>query len=154
MADLEESILFFILAHHDKQHLNRCLRFSFKNKEIFLCARCTSILIGFLVHLTLLLTVLNFNVFIGSLLLFFLPLPSVTDWITQSLGYRESVNRIRVSTGLLLGSDWAYRLLRFLNSPSDPWFLLSSASYLFTVLAVASISIKKEKGSPLTLLMK
>jgi len=140
----KESTLFFILAHHDKHHLNRCVRVQPGNREVFLCARCTGILIGFTAHIVLLLTVLSLSASVGDILLFLLPLSSVADWITQSLGRRESMNRIRISTGFILGLDFAYRLMRFLNNPVDPWVLVSAAMYLSAVLAVATISTRKK----------
>ena len=142
-SEIKETTLFFMLAHHDQQHLDRCLRISFKTREIFLCARCAGILFGFLTQLILLSTTLTFDSFTGNFLLFILPLPSITDWVTQRLGYRESLNVIRVSTGVLLGSDFAYRLLRSLSNFLDLYVLLTSALYLFTVFIATSISIKR-----------
>lgn len=142
-SSIQETAWFFIFSHHDKRHLDRCLRVPFRNREFFLCARCTGILSGFLIQLFLLRIVLIYNLSTGNLLLFTLPLFPVADWITQRLGYRESVNWIRVSTGFLLGSDFAYRLLRFLNNFSDTQVLLSSALYLSAVFLASLITFKK-----------
>jgi len=141
----EEETLFFILAHHDRHHLNRCIRIQPKNRAVFVCARCTGILIGFTAHIILSVTVLSFSALVGDILLFILPFSSVVDWITQSLGYRESINRIRISTGFLLGLDFAYRLMRFLKNPVDPGVLVSSAIYLSAVLAVAFVSMRRNR---------
>ena len=142
-SSIQETAWFFIFSHHDRRHLDRCLRIPFRNREFFLCARCTGIISGFLIHLFLLRMLLTYNLFTGNVLLFLLPLLPVADWITQRLGYRESVNWIRVSTGFLLGSDFAYRLLRFLNNFSDAYVLLSSALYLFAVFLAALIAFRK-----------
>jgi len=142
-SNIQETAWFFIFSHHDGRHLDRCLRVPFRNRELFLCARCTGILSGFLIQLFLLRIVLTYKLFTGNLVLFTLPLLPVADWITQRLGYRESVNWIRVSTGFLLGSDFAYRLLRFLNNFSDAWVLLSSALYLSAVFITALIAFRK-----------
>lgn len=142
-SSIQETAWFFIFAHHDRRHLDRCLRIPFGNREFLLCARCTGILSGFLIQIFLLRIVLTYNLSTGNLLLFTMPLLPVADWITQRLGYRESVNWIRVSTGFLLGSDFAYRLLRFLNNLSDAPVLLSSALYLSAVLLAVLIAFRK-----------
>ena len=142
-SGVQENAWFFVFSHHDRRHLDRCLRIAFRNREFFLCARCTGILSGFLIQFFLLHTVLTYSFSAGNFLLFILPLLPVADWITQRLGYRESVNMIRVSTGLILGLDFAYRLLRFLSNFSDPYMLLSSALYLSVVFTVVLIAFKK-----------
>ncbi|KYH42630.1 MAG: putative membrane protein [Candidatus Bathyarchaeota archaeon B26-1] len=143
MSDVKkEGMVFFLLAHHDREHLNRCLKISFKGREIFICARCTGILAGFLIHAILLTAILNPDRHVGNILLFLLPLLPVADWTTQSLGWRESTNKIRVLTGFILGLDFTYRLRRFINNPLDAYILLSSFLYLSVVLTVALISIK------------
>jgi uncharacterized membrane protein len=142
-SSIQENAWFFIFSHHDRRHLDRCLRIAFRDRKFFLCARCTGILSGFLTQLFLIHTVLTYNFSTGNLLLFVLPLLPVADWITQRLSYRESVNWIRVSTGLLMGSDFAYRLIRFLNNFSDFHVLLSSALYLSAVFLAALIAFRK-----------
>jgi len=134
--DTEETTLFFMLAHHGRGQLNRCLRVPLRGREVFLCARCTGILCGFLAQLSLLFTVLVINPVLGNCLLLILPLPSVADWVTQRLGYRESVNPLRVSTGILLGTDFAHRMARISENPLDPYVLLTSALYLLTVALI------------------
>jgi uncharacterized membrane protein len=95
-------------------------------KELRLCARCSGVVFGFLSARTVLwgLTfvlsyVIPFSVgFAASLLL---ALPAILDWVTQAMGFRESYNRLRMTTGFLEGAGVgllslaeAPALLRFL----------------------------------------
>jgi uncharacterized membrane protein len=76
---------------------DRCLRF--RGQPMPICARCLSILLGFL--------------FIPPLFLLHPPLPwwwgvtlqlpMLVDGFTQKWGWRESTNLLRVTTGLLSG---------------------------------------------------
>jgi len=45
----------------------------------------------------------------------FFPLPSTIDWLTQSIGIRESKNWIRVLTGHLLGIAWGLLFLSLIS---------------------------------------
>ena len=137
-----ENTIFLLLSHHDREHLNRCLKISRGETTVFLCARCTGIITGFSVNLVFLLTILNYNLQLEDILLCFLPFPSVFDWTTQNLNLRESINKIRVTTGLLLGIDLACRLVRFSSIPTDPLLHLTSGIYLVTVLATTYFSRK------------
>lgn len=65
------------------------------------------------------------------------PLPAAADWLTQSLGSRESWNRLRLVSGLLLGMAFADALLLLLTAN---WILFSAAVLVFS-LYVASIAI-------------
>ena len=77
-------------------------------REVRLCARCTGYVIGFLVYLF----IHNFS----DLHLFYsleiqsqlylcslFAIPLMFDWITQSWGWRDSNNRLRLITGTVLG---------------------------------------------------
>jgi len=45
----------------------------------------------------------------------FFPLPSTIDWLTQSIGVRESKNWIRVLSGHLLGIAWGLLFLSLIK---------------------------------------
>ncbi|MFP7486478.1 DUF2085 domain-containing protein [Priestia filamentosa] len=64
-----------------------------------LCARCMSILIGYLFFPILLLVPSLIPLWIGVLL----NIPMILDGWTQKQGYRKSNNTLRVITGLLCG---------------------------------------------------
>lgn len=76
--------------------------------EIRLCARCSGYVLGFistfLISKLLGLNPLKYlDIRFQILVSFLLLIPLATDWVTQSWGYRESNNKIRLITGLLMG---------------------------------------------------
>jgi uncharacterized membrane protein len=77
--------------------------------KLRLCARCSGYLLGILT------SIFYFN-YLSNPLVFLdlgfqqqtcviLALPYALDWITQSWGFRESSNPVRLVTGILLGVD-------------------------------------------------
>jgi len=94
--------LWRLLAH------NHWITLDIFGRKLRLCARCSGYVSGSLILITSH-ELLRFP-FFGSLnaraqmfLCFILLLPSVSDWMTQSWGWRESNNGLRLLTGLLLG---------------------------------------------------
>ena len=78
------------------------------DKEVRLCARCSGYLVGFFALTALrkflglrILHTLNiqFQIFLCILLI----IPLTYDWLTQSWGWRESNNGLRLLTGAILG---------------------------------------------------
>lgn len=76
------------------------------SKELYVCTRCAGKWIGFA-------TVVGWSAFVSSIVLsapqavlafLGLPLAGAVDWLTQTLGYRESNNLVRVVTGFLYGA--------------------------------------------------
>jgi uncharacterized membrane protein len=96
--------LHLLLSHHEPPFMHRCWRFSIRGRSLYICARCSALLIGILLAL-----IIQFNIFyivltpLTFLGAFVLSLPAVFDWSTQTLGLRESRNPFRALTGLLLG---------------------------------------------------
>ncbi|MCW3995529.1 MAG: DUF2085 domain-containing protein [Candidatus Bathyarchaeota archaeon] len=96
-------LLFLLTAHHPNEKLDHTIRVGFGGRYIYLCSRCTGIMLAMLI------------VFVSSAfglqvpnafylpLIAFLPLFAVSDWFTQSAKLRKSNTTIRVTTGLLLG---------------------------------------------------
>ena len=77
-------------------------------REIYLCARCSGIVLGFLGSTTALtpLTPLarySIPLYIIVLVALLLAIPSIVDWITQTLGFRLSNNGLRLRVGFLEG---------------------------------------------------
>ena len=90
-----------LLAH------NHWLTLNVFGVELQLCARCSGTVLGFIGSKILLNTtfLMNYSItfhigFLVSLLFF---LPTIVDWTTQSLGFRQSNNRLRLTTGFLDG---------------------------------------------------
>ena len=78
--------------------------FFIKGKQLPLCARCTGILVGYLIGILLLV----FNIDISLLGIILLLLPLVIDGYGQYLGYFTSTNSRRFITGILAGISTIY----------------------------------------------
>jgi uncharacterized membrane protein len=95
--------LWRLLAH------NHWLTLNLNGFELRLCARCSGYLLGFTLPLLISGRFAklseSLDVRIQLLACFLLALPYAVDWVTQSWGMRESSNKIRVVTGILLGID-------------------------------------------------
>ena len=78
-------------------------------RELRLCARCSGYALG-LLALTAYRAVFGLQIFdsLGTPLQFLLcyltVVPLAYDWLTQSWGWRESNNRLRLLTGTILGA--------------------------------------------------
>ena len=73
--------------------------FFFKGKQFPVCARCTGILLGYLVFPLFLFNVLSLSLLNAVLL----NIPAYIDGVTQGVGWRYSTNPLRFFTGLLSG---------------------------------------------------
>lgn len=95
-----------LLAH------NHWITLHIFGRELRLCARCSGVVLGF-ITLKILLTILIFSMsysilfHIGFPVSLLLALPSIVDWTTQSLGFRQSNNNLRLATGFLEGAGVA-----------------------------------------------
>ena len=76
-------------------------------RELHLCARCSGTVLGFIGLKTFLDTtslirypISFYSCFLVSIIL---ALATIIDWITQSLGFRQSNNNLRFFTGFLAG---------------------------------------------------
>lgn len=100
-----------LLAHHGPERYHRTYRVPWRNSSLHLCARCTGELFGTVAFLALL------GAALAHLLPLFdppfqlpfalAPLPAALDWVTQSIGTRESTNPLRIVSGALLGAAFA-----------------------------------------------
>ena len=105
MGKKGKSLWFYLLSHHSSSKLHRTIHLRVIKKDIYLCARCTGIFLGFVTSFFLFGTISSLAAFVMMALF---PLPAAADWITQTLGIRESKNWIRVGTGYLLGITWGF----------------------------------------------
>lgn len=92
------------ILSHNREH---ALKFSHKGQDVYLCARCTGIILG---YLSLSLTVyvsgkqfLRLSAEISGLLSLLLMTPAILDWLTVKIGFRAGNNPLRTFTGLFLG---------------------------------------------------
>jgi len=80
-------------------------------RELHLCSRCSGIVLGFAGLKFSLIAVSASYAFpfsSGFLVSLLLALPSILDWTTQSLGFRQSSNGLRFATGFLEGVGVAF----------------------------------------------
>ena len=93
--------LWRLLAH------NHWLTLNLYGIELRLCARCSGYLLGFTAPLLASGLVadlsLSLDIRVKLLACLLLALPYTVDWVTQSWGMRESSNRMRLVTGILMG---------------------------------------------------
>lgn len=90
-----EKVLSIVPCHRKKE---RCIHVN--GTPFPLCARCMSILLGYLIFPFLFFLPLGKEVLLAGILL---NIPMVLDGWTQKKGWRESHNVLRVITGLLAG---------------------------------------------------
>jgi len=105
------SLLFLLLSHHKPEKLHRTIRIGLRERNVYLCARCTGISAGIVSVFVAWFFNFNLPTWLYFLLLSILPAPSMVDWVTQSCKLRESRNPIRICTGFLLGIGWGFFFL-------------------------------------------
>ncbi|MFX0134858.1 MAG: DUF2085 domain-containing protein [Candidatus Hodarchaeota archaeon] len=107
-----KNMIHLFFSHHTEEYYNRTFTISFRDKEFHICARCSGVVISFLTAFSyILLTDVDLDSTFSLILAVILAIPVMIDWGTQKLGYRESRNSIRFTTGVLLGLG--ITLLRF-----------------------------------------
>ena len=88
----------YLLSH------SHWITFNLNGKRIKICARCSGTVLGFIVSYV----VLTFMKIPASLLVvytgFFLSLPAIIDWLTYKWKLRKTTNRLRFSTGIMVGT--------------------------------------------------
>ncbi|NVM00735.1 MAG: DUF2085 domain-containing protein [Candidatus Helarchaeota archaeon] len=107
-----KNMIHLFFSHHTEEYYNRTFTISVRGKEFHICARCSGVVICFLVSFSyFILKKIELESTFSLILATLLVIPVLIDWGTQKLGYRESINSIRFITGSLLGFGIA--LLRF-----------------------------------------
>jgi len=141
------SLLFLVLSHHTREELHRTIRLRVMGRDLYLCARCTGIAAGLAAYAVVSQQVapLLLN---NPLLLLLLPAPAMIDWVTQTVGLRESNNPIRVATGFLLGACWAGMLDLFLRDWSNALLWLTALVYVAVFLLVLPHRLKGWERRP------
>jgi len=135
LKEEESSLLFLLLAHHETKNLHRTIHIRFLEKDYYLCSRCTGKYVGMLAVCVSFLLGSHISVWLHLLIMAFFPLPSTIDWITQSVGMRESKNWIRVLTGYLLGIAWGLLFLSLIKGMLHLFLcgILILATYLASI---------------------
>lgn len=109
-------ILHYLVSHHSEAYYDRTITIRMKGRELHICARCSAIVSSFIISAIIFFYLrLLFNFFINPLIALILAvifvIPTMVDWASQKLEFRESKNVIRMSLGVFLGI--AFTLLQF-----------------------------------------
>jgi uncharacterized membrane protein len=142
MAEIDWHYLFFLLfAHHSPKKLDHTIRLSFRNKQLFICSRCTGIALGFVTVLfpAFFKVTIPLQFFIP--LISILPLIAIIDWFTQSAKLRQSNTQIRVGSGFLLGVSEALGVLLLFYGFYFSFLITLGVAVIYT-LSVYLIALK------------
>lgn len=137
-----------IFEHNKKSH---SIKFIWKGKIHYFCARCTGQYLGILLALIFSITFLLFNkpfLISGGLafvVAWLLALPAIIDWSTSKLSLRYTNNIVRGITGFLLGNGI---VIYFWTGFPLLYILVSLLLYkTVTILLVSVIYLMKKGGS-------
>jgi uncharacterized membrane protein len=137
-----------MLSHHLPPRFGRTVALRLRTRTIHFCARCSGQVVGLLGFMTLFGVSLwqPLPLFTPSTQLLFAlgPLAAAADWVTQTLGHRESTNSVRVLSGALLGfsvTDVTALIL------SERWELFAGAVLVFAVYLSAIFILLKVTGA-------
>jgi uncharacterized membrane protein len=84
---------------------NRCLLLA--GTPMPICARCTGVYLGFLLGIAAFPLFRNVQEHVMKIALLLAAAPMFVDGVTQLLGLRESVNPLRLATGLMAGAAFS-----------------------------------------------
>ncbi len=115
MFDYQKVLKYMFFCHQLPER-----SFFFRGRQFPICARCTGILIGYLIGIIYILTFKEIHIFLELLLM----LPLLIDGTLQYFGYFQSTNIRRLLTGILAGisSICLFRLACVLGFQSGTWF--------------------------------
>ncbi len=122
----------YLLSHHEPEDFYRCYSFSFLDKNINLCARCTGIYPGIAAGITQLAISNAFSLYIVALL----GIPTLLEkYFTDVKSYRGS-NILRSITGFMLGLGYVNGIKLLLENPFKPPLVIIAAAYALLGLAL------------------
>lgn len=129
----------YIFSHHRPEEYYRCYSFSFQERSIHLCARCTGIYPGILLMSYLISSGSSLNLVATA----FLPVPTVIEKYLTGKPEIKGYNSIRTVTGFLLGISYVNGLYLVTKNPSNLYALSLGLIYL----VIAGFLIKRETGT-------
>ncbi|MFB6075545.1 MAG: DUF2085 domain-containing protein [Candidatus Aenigmatarchaeota archaeon] len=91
-------------------HRKESRSFHTNSHQSIVCTRCSSIYIGFLLTFVFLLLYGFYYVNISIIFAILLIVPIIIDGLTQAMKYRKSNNKLRIVSGLMLGSSFSLLL--------------------------------------------
>jgi uncharacterized membrane protein len=123
-----------LVSHHLPRRYARTFSIHFPRGTVHLCARCSGQALGIVAYVVLFVAsrLATSSLFepLPQLVIALAPLPAALDWVSQSMGGRESTNLVRAVTGAMLGfalSD-VLALLAF-----GKWNLFGAAVIVFAL---------------------
>lgn len=127
---------FLLLSHHSSKKLSHTLHIPLRGHDVYLCARCSGILTGFLIGLLyvdlLIATFAAYPILIGIL-----TVPAAVDWFFQVFKRKESTNFRRILTGSLHGQLYAAGLVALVRGlPVISYFVAIMAIYFVAMYVV------------------
>jgi len=129
-TDSRPPLRFLIFSHHSYSKISHTIQLSIGTRKVWLCARCTGILIGMTTGLFYADYLAKGFVQMPILIAIFL-LPAMIDWLLQVFSVRDSTNPRRIITGALIGDVYLAGIIALANG----WFAL----LFFYALAFAAI---------------
>jgi uncharacterized membrane protein len=131
----------YLLSHHEPEDYYRCYSFSFFEKKVRLCARCTGIYPGVAAGLA--------SVFILDVVLpvFWIALSAVPTFIEKYFtGVKdyEGYNILRSLTGFVLGAGYVNGVVLLARDPLRP--LLLGIGLIYILVAAMLILKQRDKA--------
>ena len=141
--DLNATLFPVALSHHRMRERDHCHRIILRGRPIYICARCSAIVLTFFPFLFLNITgSVDWIARHPSLFLVVLPLFGIADWVLACSGVLKVGNFIRTLSGILLGLFQAAAYFTLLTNPLD-WRLWLSA-FLYGTIVVMVYSNTRE----------
>ncbi len=137
LASEERHLYYLLLTHHPVSASDHTFYFQFGRTKIYLCSRCSGMIIGIIISAFLTYLVqLILNVQLSSELALFViiifPIPGLIDWGTQKLLFRKSTTESRLFTGFIIGVA-----LHFISFTGQYYFItLLIVPFYFSILVV------------------
>ena len=119
-ASMQWRLLFRLLCHGRAER-----SLSLFGAPMPICARCTGIYLGLLIGIALFPLIRWLRERVMRVVAIVAVTPLGIDGVTQLLGLRESVNPLRVATGVIAGLAFGLWILSAVQHPRDPAFTTS-----------------------------
>jgi hypothetical protein len=129
------------LSHHLDDEIEHCFTITYRGTRYYVCARCSFVLVGFLVS-----TPVHYffpGLYPPSLLLVAFP-----DWILRCFRIWNGNNYARAFSGIILGSSYSMNVLELLvwRFQSDVWKINFGAVAVYLVTVSLTWRCKQHSG--------
>jgi uncharacterized membrane protein len=142
MAQPEPAEWEILISHHLPASYGRTFVLRTRRRTLHVCARCAGQVLGVialvLVYLGRGALPVPFFALSTQFLVAFAPIPAAVDWLTQTLGRRESTNPLRTVSGALLGFASADALALLLT---ERWLLVLGAVFVLAIYLASILAI-------------